>query len=120
MPQKRALFVIPFVLTLALSSCLYTPIEKPAMHPSLSRLAKINQKEINLRIETAGQKTIGYQFMFVLIPFGRVEAVELEDTVASEFSKQLLLGGLSPQLNDPANLGPTLLVKLNSTKLSGL
>ena len=69
---KFARYVAYLLLATNVCACLKTPLPAFSVDKNIFRLQSLNTKEIGLQVTQVANASLGRQFLFLVIPFGRV------------------------------------------------
>lgn len=92
---KLFLIVIPSIL----SGCLVTRIDPREISAQVQRLGVLNVRPLHVRVDCPAPLTAGRQFLFVVIPFGRVELSDPGTMVLNTVTEKLALAGYQPRFD---------------------
>jgi hypothetical protein len=107
-----------FLLTCTAPSCTSVKIDTYQIPPAAKKLESTNRKRINLESASLGKfSPAGHQFLFFLIPFGRIEIPEPETSVHNKAETKLNLMGYNVNSQHSDGSG-TLKITLNKLQLS--
>lgn len=101
---KMPLAALVSALALSLAGCVLTAVPRAPISPEVFRLAASNDRAIRLDL-SGPQETlsVGHQYLFIVIPFGRIVIEHPLDHLRTSAYTQASLSGLRPIVDVPAN-----------------
>jgi len=96
LPQIILKSLLNLAVFLALVGCAQTKIPYTSQAPSIYELASANQHPVILETAVVPSGTVGYQYLFIVLPFGYVEIEDLSDTFRQIAYEELAIAGYRP------------------------
>ncbi len=110
-----------FLISILNLGCLTTPLTFEGLDMDVLKLAKSNNNLINLNVDGNINSKLGNQYLFLVIPFGRIELETPKKRIMSTAYKSLSLLGYFPRLTKFKEIPnvPELKIEVNEISLSG-
>lgn len=100
-PHSINTLILLFSLIFLTTSCVVTPLSPPPLSDDIIRLSELNYNSIILDVSdtsstSQNSKTVGRQFLFIILPFGRIEMQKPTATLFNTAFNSLTLHGYKP------------------------
>ena len=93
---RRILLLTLICLT---SACTTVYLAPRGINPDTKKLAALNRQKINVRVTLAKEfKTLGHQYLFLLIPYGQIQHHSVKQLISDAIYRELSISGFSPQI----------------------
>lgn len=113
---KSLYHILAILVVTSLFGCTTTSVETPAPPSHLGRLLAANNRPLSLEvIDDVGKAPVGFQYLLVAIPFGRITLDDAADHLRRALRTQLAMAGFSLEASE--NI-PSLRVKITEVELN--
>ncbi len=81
------------IVILYLSGCLHTPLSPRPALPGLLTLNSLNSRPLRLEVTSNTKPSLGHQFLFLVIPFGRISLPQSAEYLYNQLFEDLVVHG---------------------------
>ena len=116
----RSALTLPAALAtlLFLGGCSATPLMRPSLEPAVFELAARNPLPLRVAVYSAAPEMVGYQYLLVVFPLGRVEVPAPAEYLRGALYHALVEQGVRPLAEDAESGGASLTVVISSIRVS--
>lgn len=104
MYQRNTFYLIFFFIICLTAGCLNTNLKSEPILKQIKSLLISNKRLIGLRIQDlTDSEIIGHQYLFIILPFGRIKAPQLSEQLINQAQTTLAIKGYSPKIASSNN-----------------